>query len=90
MTTTNTKFVAINGLDNNNQPLSNVATPVNPEDAATKNYVDSKNKFFYENKAIIDTNATIATGNNALSAGPVTVADGISVTIPNGSVWTIV
>lgn len=33
---------------------------------------------------------TIASGNNAFSAGPVTVATGGSITIPSGSIWTVV
>jgi len=32
----------------------------------------------------------IASGNNGLSAAPVTVASGVTVTIPSGSVWTLV
>jgi hypothetical protein len=31
----------------------------------------------------------IGTGNNALSAGPITVESGSSVTIPSGSTWVI-
>lgn len=33
---------------------------------------------------------TIPTGRNALSAGPLTVNTGVTVTIPSGSAWTIV
>lgn len=32
---------------------------------------------------------TISTGRNALSAGPVSIANGNVVTIPSGSVWTV-
>ena len=32
----------------------------------------------------------IASGNNAVSGGPITVSSGGSVTVPSGSVWTIV
>jgi hypothetical protein len=39
MTITNTRFIAKNGLDNNNQTITNVADPVNIQDVATKNYV---------------------------------------------------
>lgn len=45
---------------------------------------------YTENDAQIDVNSTINTGRNALSAGPITVASGITVTVPTGSVWTIV
>lgn len=45
---------------------------------------------YMENAATINTNSTINTGNNALSAGPVSVASGITVTVPSGSTWTVV
>lgn len=45
---------------------------------------------FYENASAITTSYTITSGKNAMSAGPITIADGATVTIPDGSVWTIV
>lgn len=42
-----------------------------------------------ENCATISDNYTITTGNNAISAGPITVASGVTVTIPSGSVWVV-
>ena len=45
---------------------------------------------YVENAATITQNSTINAGNNAMSAGPITINSGISVTIPNGSGWTIV
>lgn len=47
-------------------------------------------KVFYENGQTITTNYTISTGKNALTAGPITINSGITVTVPSGSVWTIV
>lgn len=44
----------------------------------------------WENNTTISSNYTIATGNNAMSAGPITVASGVTVTVPTGSVWTVV
>jgi hypothetical protein len=35
------RFIAKNGLDNNNQTVTNVSDPVNLQDAATKNITDS-------------------------------------------------
>jgi hypothetical protein len=32
----------------------------------------------------------VATGNNALTAGPITVNSGVSVTVPSGSRWVVV
>ena len=47
-------------------------------------------KGLYENAATISANYTIGSGNNAISAGPITVASGVTVTVPSGSVWTVV
>jgi hypothetical protein len=44
----------------------------------------------YENSATISANYTIGTGNNAMSAGPITVSTGFTVTVPTGSTWVIV
>jgi hypothetical protein len=45
---------------------------------------------YIENAALITQSSTINAGNNALSAGPVTLDTGVVVTVPSGSVWTIV
>jgi hypothetical protein len=45
---------------------------------------------YTENDATIDVSSTINTGRNAISAGPVTLASGVTVTVPSGSVWTVV
>lgn len=45
---------------------------------------------FVENDATINVDQSITSGRNAMSAGPVVVDSGVSVTIPSGSVWTIV
>ena len=45
---------------------------------------------FFENDTTINSNYTITTGKNAMTAGPVTVANGVTVTVPSGSVWTVV
>lgn len=43
-----------------------------------------------ENETTINSSYTITSGKNAFSAGPITIADGVEVTIPDGSEWTIV
>ena len=48
------------------------------------------NPFCYENDITVTTNYTITTGKNAMSAGPIKIADGITVTIPDGSTWSVV
>lgn len=45
---------------------------------------------FWENDITITQNYTITAGKNAGTFGPVTVADGVSVTVPAGSTWSIV
>lgn len=45
---------------------------------------------YIENAATITQSSTINSGNNAMSAGPITVASGVTVTVPSGSVWTVV
>lgn len=45
---------------------------------------------YIENAATISVSSTINTGNNAISGGPVTVASGVTVTVPSGSTWTVV
>jgi hypothetical protein len=45
---------------------------------------------FYENEKTVTADYTITSSKNAMSAGPITIANGVTVTIPDGSVWTIV
>ena len=45
---------------------------------------------FYENDTSVDVDYEITNGKNAMSAGPITISDGITVTIPDGSTWTVV
>lgn len=45
---------------------------------------------FWENSQNVTTDYTISTNKNAMSAGPITVDSGVTVTIPAGSVWTVV
>jgi len=44
----------------------------------------------WENANTISSNYTIGTNNNATSAGPITIASGVTVTVPSGSRWVIV
>jgi len=45
---------------------------------------------FYENDQTVTTSYTITTAKNAITAGPITINSGITVTIPSGSVWSVV
>jgi hypothetical protein len=44
----------------------------------------------FVNSKTVSANYTVPAGSNALSSGPVTVADGITVTVSDGSVWTVI
>jgi len=48
------------------------------------------NQVFYENDTTVSSNYTLSSNKNAMSAGPITINSGVSVTIPSGQVWTIV
>jgi hypothetical protein len=47
-------------------------------------------RIFIENGVTVTTNYTITTSYNAGTFGPITVNSGVTVTVPSGSVWTIV
>jgi hypothetical protein len=48
------------------------------------------NNAFYENDITVAVDYTITTGQNAMTAGPVTINPGVTVTVPSGSYWSIV
>lgn len=50
----------------------------------------STDKVFYLNDQTVTADYTIPTGQNAVTAGPVTVDDGVTVTVSDGSTWTVV
>ena len=45
---------------------------------------------FYETKAIIDYSHAITAGHNAMTVGPITVADGVEIFVTDGSTWTVI
>jgi len=45
---------------------------------------------FYENDKTVTTNYTITTDKNAMTAGPVVINDGVTVTVPTGSRLVVV
>lgn len=47
-------------------------------------------QIFFENDQTVTANYTIPTGKNAGTFGPVSINSGITVTVPTGSVWTVV
>jgi hypothetical protein len=50
----------------------------------------SSDDIFYENGQTVTTNYTLSTGKNALSAGPITINAGVTVTVPSGASWVVV
>ena len=45
---------------------------------------------FYENAQTVTSDYTITTSKNGVSAGPVSVASGVTVTVPVGASWVVV
>jgi hypothetical protein len=45
---------------------------------------------FFENGQTVTTNYTLTTNKNAVTAGPVTINSGVTVTVPSGSSWVVV
>lgn len=45
---------------------------------------------YIENDATVTVSSTINSGRNAVSAGPVTISSGASITVPSGSRWVVV
>jgi len=43
----------------------------------------------YENADDIAANYSITAGKNAFSVGPITIASGVTVTVPSGQRWVI-
>lgn len=50
----------------------------------------SLNGVFWENSKTVTADYTISINKNAMSAGPITINDGVTVTINDGSEWSIV
>jgi hypothetical protein len=50
----------------------------------------AKASIFWENGTTITSDYTITSGKNAGTFGPVEIADGVTVTIPADSTWTVV
>lgn len=45
---------------------------------------------FIENDQTVTTNYTISTNKNAGTFGPITINSGVTVTVPSGSVWSVI
>lgn len=47
-------------------------------------------EIFWENGQNVTTNYTITNGKNAMSAGPITIDSGVTVTVGAGETWTVI
>lgn len=65
--------------------LSDLVAPQAPDGPSTGNSYAIRT-----NPQTITEDAIVSSGNNGLSAGPITIADGTTVTVEEGAVWTIV
>lgn len=50
----------------------------------------ARNDVFFVNKNTLTTDTTISSGENAICGGPVTIADGVTLTIEEGGTLTVV
>lgn len=50
----------------------------------------STDQVFYENDQTVTANYSITSGKNAMSAGPITINSGVTVTVTSGCTWTVV
>ena len=67
--------------------IANIKTLIPPSNGAKGG---SGNLAFWENPTNITVNYVISAGVNAGSFGPISINNGITVSIPNGSTWSIV
>jgi len=58
--------------------------------SAWRIYIGSAGTPIFLNGQTISTDYTIPSGYNGVSAGPITIADGVTVTVTSGSEWSIV
>ena len=49
-----------------------------------------RDQVFLETSTNVTEDYTITAGTNAVTGGPITVDDGVTVTVPDGSVWIVV
>ena len=70
------------GVVAKNAPLTNAELD--------QNFIDLTNAQFRFNPSTVTTDTSIPSGNNAMSVGPITIGEGVSVTIGDAASWSIV
>ena len=72
------------------QVLKSDGTDISWGDAAAGATGAGSDKIFWENGQTVTQNYTITNNQNAMSAGPITINNSVTVTIGDGETWTIV
>jgi len=76
---------------NSPQDVQTTASPTFAGATATTNgFTAGTNGPFFLNHNVIAANFTVPSNYNAMTAGPVTINSGITVTVTSGSTWTVV
>ena len=87
-----TRYMVFSNVSTGTVTIENVSTSVtvNPSTGFLSAPTHVSTNGLTINSNSVSSNVTIATGFNAMSAGNVTVANGVTVTVASGSRWVIV
>ena len=81
---------AVLTVGSSGQVLKSDGTDISWGDAAAGATGAGSDKIFWENGQTVTQNYTITNNYNAMSAGPITINNGVTVTVGDGETWTIV
>ena len=81
---------ALLAVGSNGQVLKSDGTDISWGDSAAGATGAGSDKIFWENGQTVTQNYTITNNYNAMSAGPITINNSVTVTIGDGETWTIV
>ena len=81
---------ALLAVGTNGQTIVSDGTDLSWGDAAAGATGAGSDKIFWENGQTVTQNYTITNNQNAMSAGPITINNAVTVTIGDGETWTIV
>ena len=81
---------AVLTVGSNGQSLVSDGTDISWGDSAAGAGGGGSDKIFWENGQTVTTNYTITNNMNAMSAGPITINNSVTVTVGDGETWTIV
>ena len=81
---------AVLTVGSSGQVLKSDGTDISWGDAAAGATGAGSDKIFWENGQTVTQNYTITNNQNAMSAGPITINNSVTVTIGDGETWVIV